>query len=180
MRIHKSTINGVTTKFKEGGSPMKKLLWCFLGALILSFGCDTRVVVAGEHPGEAVEHPGEAVKPAGKKITADVVKKSIKENIDAQSTAQGGVFIVHDDKLNKNWRLDAYKIHDPVRSFVKGGQTIYFACVDFKSLDGPDVLDIDFWMVPRGNTLVVIDTKIHKVNGKPRYTYEGTETKEIK
>jgi hypothetical protein len=165
---------------REGGLPVKKSLSCILGALTLSLSCNTWVAVAAEHPGEAVEHPGKPVKPAGKKISADLVKKSIKENIDAQSTAQGGVFIVHDDKLNKNWRLNGYKIHDPVRSFVKDGRTIYFACVDFKSLDGPDVLDIDFWLVPRGNELQVIDTRIHKVNGMPRYTYEGTKMKEVK
>jgi hypothetical protein len=152
---------------------MKKSLSCFLGALILSFSFNNGFVVASEHPGEAVEHPG-------KEISADFVKKSIKENIDAQSRAQGGVFMIHDEKLNKNWRLNLSRIHDPVRSFVKNGQTIYFACVDFKSLDSPDVLDIDFWLVPKGDNFLVIDTKIHKVNGKPRYTYEGIKIKEIK
>jgi hypothetical protein len=58
--------------------------------------------------------------------------------------------------------------------------TIYFACSDFKSAGSEDVLDIDFWMVPKGNKLEVIDTKIHKVNGEPRYGYEGINIKEIK
>jgi hypothetical protein len=59
-------------------------------------------------------------------------------------------------------------------------RTIYFACSDFDSSDSKDVLDIDFWMVPKGNELDVIHTKIHKVNGEPRYTYEGINIKEVK
>ena len=125
---------------------------------------------AMEHPGE---HPGNA-------ITASFVKKSIQGYVKDQTKASGGVFVLHDDKLNKEWRLKLDKIHDPVRTFQKDGIDIYFACSDFKSTESNDVLDIDFWMVTKGSKLQVVDTKIHKVNGEPRYTYEGTEIKEIK
>jgi len=135
---------------------------------------------AAEHPGSSVEHPGTQVEQKGKPITADVVKKAIEDHAAAMSKAHGGVFMIRDDKLNKNWQLKFVKVHDPVRTFQKDGQTIYFACSDFKSVDGKDLLDIDFWMVPKGDKLEVIDTKIHKVNGEARYTYEGVEIKEIK
>lgn len=137
-------------------------------------------VMAAEHPGRAVEHPGEKVEKKGKAITAKVVKQSIKEHVKAASKATDGVFVIKDDKLNKEWKLKLAKIHDPVRKFEKEGKTIYFACSDFKVVDSKDVLDIDFWMVEKNGTLEVIDTKIHKLNGEPRYTYEGTELKEIK
>ena len=119
------------------------------------------------------EHPGKAV-------TAKEVKKSIKEHVKAASKSAGGIFVIKDDKLNKEWRLKLDKIHDPVRQFEKDGNKIYFACSDFKSVDSKDLLDIDFWMVDKGGKLDVIDTKIHKVNGEPRFTYEGTEIKEVK
>ena len=126
-----------------------------------------------EHPGTStVEHPGKA-------ITADFVKKSIGKYVETQAKSTNGFFVIHDEKLNKDWRLKLAKIHDPVRTFEKDGQTIYFTCSDF-SADGKDVLDIDFWMVPKGKGLEVIDTKIHKVNGEPRYGYEGINIKEIK
>jgi hypothetical protein len=129
---------------------------------------------SGEHPGTStVEHPGKA-------ITADFVKKSIEQHVKAQAKSTNVVFMVHDDKLNKDWSLKLAKVHDPVRTFEKDGMTIYFACSDFNAVDGKDVLDIDFWMVSKGNNLEVIDTKIHKVNGEPRYTYEGINIKEIK
>jgi hypothetical protein len=129
---------------------------------------------SAEHPGTStIEHPGKA-------ITADFVKKSIDEHVKTQSKSTNGVFVVHDEKVSKDWRLKLAKIHDPVRTFEKDGLTIYFACSDFNSLDSIDVLDIDFWMVPKGNKLEVIDTKIHKVNGVPRYGYEEINIKEIK
>ncbi len=126
-----------------------------------------------EYPGEVEEHPG-------KEISADFVKKIVMENINVQAMAQGGVIIIHDAKLNRNWRLKMIRIHDTVRSFEQDGRTIYVASVDFKSLDSPDVLDIDFWLVRTDDNLEVIDTKIYKVNGKLRFTYGGTEMKEIK
>ena len=132
------------------------------------------LAISAEHPGTStIEHPGKA-------ITADFVKKSIEQHVKDQAKSTGGVFIIRDEKLGKDWRLKLAKVHDPVRTFEKDGMTIYFTCVDLKSIDSKDVLDLDFWMVPKGNRLEVIDTKIHKVNGEPRYGYEGINIKEIK
>ncbi len=148
---------------------------------VVALGSNT--ALSTEHPGTAVEgqkstveHPGKATK----SVTADFVKNSIKRHVADQAKAKGGVFVIHDDKLNKDWRLRLVEVHDPVRTFEKDGQTIYFACSDLKSADTQDVLDIDFWMVSKGKKLEVIDTKIHKVNGEPRYTYEGIDIKTVK
>lgn len=157
---------------------MKRISFYVSAMSLLSF-LFAGFCMAAEHPGTAVEHPGTSVKP-GKTITAKFVKKSIEEHVKAQSKGTGGVFVIHDDKLKKDWRLKLTKIHDPVRMFEKGGKTIYFACSDFTSVEGKDVLDIDFWMVPKGDKLEVTDTKIHKLNGQPRYGYEGVEIKEVK
>ena len=130
--------------------------------------------MAAEHPGSSVvEHPGKA-------ISADFVKKAIADHVKAEEKANGGFFVLPDPELSKTWRLKLEKIHDPVRTFKKDDQTIYFACSDFKSKDGQDMLDIDFWMVPDGKKMKVIDTKIHKLNGKPRFAYEGIEAKPVK
>ncbi|KAF0215999.1 MAG: hypothetical protein FD174_3892 [Geobacteraceae bacterium] len=157
---------------------MKKLPF-YVSIVSLSAFLTAGLCTAAEHPGTAVEHPGETVKP-GKTITAKFVKKSIEEHVKARSKTTGGVFVVHDDKLNRDWKLKLDKVHDPVRMFVKEGKTIYFACSDFKAVDGKDILDIDFWMVPKGDGLEVIDTRIHKLNGEPRYGYEGVEIKDLK
>jgi hypothetical protein len=129
---------------------------------------------AAEHPGTSVvEHPGKAV-------TADFVKKAIGDHVKAEEKVNAGFFVLPDPELKRTWRLKLAKIHDPVRQFDKEGRTVYFACSDFKSEDGKDVLDIDFWMVPDGKKMKVVDTKIHKINGKPRFAYEGIEAKAIK
>ena len=168
---------------------MNKLRLCVAAASI-SAVLAAGVCMAAEHPGGAVgqpdaEHPGKEVEKTkaehpGKPVTAKFVKKSIKEHVKTQSKATGGVFVIHDDKLGKDWKLKLDKIHDPVRMFEKDGKMIYFTCSDFNSTEGKNVIDIDFWMVSKGDKLEVIDTRIHKVNGEPRYTYEGTEIKEIK
>ena len=162
----------------------------YVAAVSISVFLAAGVCTAAEHPGTSVdkskaEHPGKDVEKTkaehpGKPVTAKFVKKSIKEHVRVQSKATDGIFVIRDDKLNKEWKLKLDKIHDPVRMFKKNGDMIYFTCSDFKSIEGKDVIDVDFWMVPKGDKLVVIDTKIHKVNGEPRYTYEGTEIKEIK
>ena len=168
---------------------MKKYLLYVCLAASLSVFLITGVMHA-EHPGKAlppgkstVEHPGRSVEQPraehpGKATTADFVKKSIQEHVNA--LLRDGVFTVRDEKLNRAWRLTLAKIHDPVRSFEKDGRTIYFTCSDFTSVDSKDTLDIDFWMVPKGDKLEVIETRIHKVNGEPRYTFEGITLKEIK
>jgi hypothetical protein len=167
---------------KNSKNSRNLLISIALGAALLIL--ISPLLYAAEHPGGGMsgshEHPGAKVEQKGKAITADFVKKSIQDHADTMSKAHGGAFMIRDDKLNKNWQLKFVKVHDPVRTFQKDGQTIYFACSDFKSVDGKDLLDIDFWMVPKGDKLEVIDTKLHKVNGQARYTYEGVEIKEIK
>ncbi len=167
---------------------MKRSSFCLFFVIAFSLYYVVPFVLGAEHPGKDVqktqgEHPGTKVdKPKaehpGKPITADFVKKSIQDHVKDQS--KEGVFMIGDEKLNKEWKLKLDKVHDPVRSFEKEGKTYYFTCVDLKSVDGNDVLDVDFWMVPKGDKLEVTDTKIHKVNGEARYTYEGINIKEIK
>lgn len=168
---------------------MKKIHFHAL-AVTLAIVLSTGLCVADEHPGASVEqpnaeHPGKAVEKhksehPGKPVTSAFVRRAIRKHVRIQSKANNGVFSIHDGKLDKDWNLKLYKIHNPIRMFEKEGKTIYFTCSDFKSVTGKDILDIDFWMVQNGGKLEVIDTKIHKVNGAPRYSYEGTEIKEVK
>lgn len=153
----------------------KPVLFVYSMALLLAFS------FAAVPAGEAAEHPGKStVEHPGKAVSADSVKKAVKDYAAAQTVAGGGAYVVSDPVLKKEWRLTLNKIHDPVRQFQKDGRTIYFACSDFRTMDGKDVLDIDLWMEERGGKLEVSDVKIHKVNGQPRFTYEGTTLKPIK
>jgi hypothetical protein len=151
---------------------MRKHIFLVYSLAVLSIFFIAQFSKAAEHPGSTVEHPGSA-------INGDSVKKAIRDHVKAEEKANNGFFVLSDPDSNKTWSLKLEKIHDPVRMFEKDGQTVYFACSDFKSADSNDVLDIDFWMVRDGNKLKVIDTKIHKLNGKPRFTYEGIEIKPV-
>ena len=146
-----------------------------VGVVILLF---VGASMAAEHPGKAV--PGEGKEHPGTPVTADSVKNAIRDHLNEVTKDTAGLFILDDSATKKIWRLKLVKVHDPVRMFERDGKKIYFACSDFKSTEGDDVLDIDFWMVPQGDKFKVIETKIHKVNGQARYKYEGEEPKPIK
>ncbi len=146
-----------------------------VGLVILLF---VGASMAAEHPGKAV--PGKGKEHPGTPVTADSVKNGIRDHLNEVTKDTAGLFILDDSATKKIWRLKLVKVHDPVRMFERDGKNIYFACSDFKSTEGDDVLDIDFWMVPQGDKFKVIETKIHKVNGQAKYKYEGDEPKPIK
>jgi len=126
-----------------------------------------------EHAGK--EHAGKAIK-----VSAKDIKAKIKGYIKKDSKMKGGAFLIHDDKLDKTWRLKFVKIHDPVRII---NDKTYFACMDFKEVGGKDVLDIDFWLEVHHKAkhhLKITAIKIHKLNGKPRFTYEKDKPVPVK
>lgn len=60
-------------------------------------------------------------------------------------------------------------------SYIKK-EDAYFACTDFITADGQVSYDIDFWMKKgKGGELSVYQTKIHKKDGTPRFTYRDDE-----
>ena len=100
-----------------------------------------------------------------------------------------GVFkLVDKDKNNQELTLKFVKIHDPVRKIDGKG---YFACTDFQVVggDSDQLLDLDFWLNPQGDKLIVTETKVHKdavknTSGKwekkERYTFVNDKPVEVK
>jgi hypothetical protein len=81
-----------------------------------------------------------------------------------QRTDDDGLFRIHDPVRDTMLALRFVKIHDPVRRI--DGDT-YFACTDFQLSDNPEALyDLDFWLKPDSDQLLVVDEKIHK---EPRH-----------
>ena len=109
------------------------------------------------------------------------IKAAMARHIEATVDAEG-TFHLRDDVSGERLALQFVKIHDPVRRI--DGDT-YFACTDFRVLGAPGKLyDIDFWLEPEGDRLVVVDTKVHKeprhslLYGwykQPRYTFVDDE-----
>ena len=136
---------------------MKKLV---IAAMALALGS---FVYAQEHP----EHPTN--KPAAKKgYTMDQLEQAITNEIQtAQNADPNGYFHVKDG--DKTWNLKLDHVHKERLS--RTDATTYFACTDFKSDDNHTV-DVDFFMKDDGQKLVLADTSLHKVDGKPRYNWK--------
>ncbi len=130
---------------------------CFAGAAGLQ--------AQKEHPQEHPKQTNPAVKP----ISMAALEKGIKDQIAEKAKANGGKFAVRDDVLSKTWRLELVSVHTD--KLTQLDEKTYFACVDFKADDGTPV-DVDFYMKNDNDKLTLSDTTIHKVNGKPRFTYE--------
>ncbi len=182
---------------------MKKLI-CFLSILAIAF-CLSKVSIAAEHPGEhpgtpakteahsehpgkaaehpgeAAEHPGETAEHPGKKaiLSAEEIIKAIKTHINKVTKANEGYFPVYDSKEGRGLGLKLIKVHEDRVSYIKK-EDAYFACTDFVAEDGKEKYDVDFWMKKtKKGTLEVYQTKIHKKDGKPRFTYQDDEIVEV-
>jgi len=147
---------------------MKRLISILLAVVMGMYFAD---ILFAQHPGQSIpEHPGKEAM-----LSADKVIKGIKDHIDKVTKANAGYFPITDSEEGKDLRLKFIKVHEDKVSCIKKEDT-YFACVDFKTDDGKTTYDIDFWM-KKGifGKLNVFQTKIHKKDGKPRFTYQDDE-----
>jgi hypothetical protein len=134
---------------------MKRLVIPIIAA-VFAFG----TTLAQEHP----EHPT-AKKAQKKGYTVDDLDKAIRAAIAAKET--NGVYQLQDG--DKTWDLKLDKVHR--ERLARTDENTYFACTDFKSADDHTV-DVDFFMKDNGETLVMTDATLHKVDGKPRYNWK--------
>lgn len=151
---------GQTTAMEHGGSPVQQ---------------QPEKQATTEQPSEKVEA-----------FTAEQIKAAMSQYITAKTKEGGGVFKMHDDKTGQDLALEFVKIHDPVRKIEGKG---YFACTDFRVQGEPQkVYDLDFWLNPQDNKLVVTKTTIHKEPKQvgdgwvkvPRYTFENDQPVELR
>jgi hypothetical protein len=114
-----------------------------------------------EHP----EHP----KSSSKQLSVEELSEAVKIYIDNESKKQDGHFEVKDPVQKKTLKLKLEKVHDDRLSPL--GNDVYFVCADFRATEG-NVYEIDIFMKEKGkDDLTATDTKVHKQNGEPRYTW---------
>lgn len=114
---------------------------------------------------------------------AEDIKAAMAEHI-ASRVDEDGRFHLVDDETGERLTLRFVKIHDPVREFE---DRRYFACTDFAVEGAPEQLyDLDFWLVPEGDRLKVVEERVHKEPRKapifgwykyPRYTFVDDEVR---
>ncbi len=138
----------------KGSNSVKRLsslIILLFAALSLCFGRSAILVAAGEPSPEAL-------------------RNTIRNYVSREESAKG-TFSVFDTKIGVIRALKLERVHERV------GKTgnYYYSCADLKDTKTGDLLDLDFDVTDTNGTLKVVDVRIHKDNGKPRYTYDEND-----
>ncbi len=107
-----------------------------------------------------------------KKVTIKDVEQGIRANIAAKTKNGGGYFNFTKDTLNLSLKL--VRVHTEYLSVL--GTNKFFACVDLATENG-DVYDMDFFLDGDPGAMQVTRTDLHKLNGKPYYTWKKDKVK---
>lgn len=106
------------------------------------------------------------------KVKIAEIESGIKAYIKAKANQQDGFFYV-DDK-DKELRMKLVRVHTEYLSNL--GPKRHFACVDLADVSG-DVYDVDFFLSGDPGNMDVTETTVHKLNGKPFYTWKQQDDK---
>ncbi len=104
-------------------------------------------------------------------VTADI-EAGIKANIAKKVEDGSGYF--HLNMEGKELRLQLVRVHTEYLSTL--GTRRHFACVDLADVSG-DVYDVDFFLEGDPGNMTVTETTVHKLNGKPFYTWKQRKDK---
>lgn len=102
-----------------------------------------------------------------KKVSIAEIEEGIKQYIEQEKEANNGFFLVNDQE--KELRLKLVRVHTEYLSNL--GPNRHFACVDLADEKG-DVYDVDFFLEGEPGNMKVTETSLHKLNGKPRYSWK--------
>ena len=146
---------------------MRKVFSLILVISLMLWGVS--FVSAAEHGGSAAskEHGGTANVPS-----ADDIRAAMKNYVMDKSMATGA-FDALDPETGKTRKLELLKVHERV------GKTgdYYYSCADFKDTETGQMLDLDLDVQDKGGELSVVDVRIHKLEGKERYTYDENDNR---
>lgn len=107
-----------------------------------------------------------------KKVTIEDVEAGIRANIEAKTAEGKGHFNFQNDTLDLSLKL--VRVHTEYLSVL--GPDEFFACVDLATANG-DVYDMDFFLRGTAEDMEVTRTSLHKLNGKPHYTWKQAKDK---
>ena len=129
-------------------------------------------VMAGEHGGSTMEHGGNSMSdnsvcPVPSSPAPSDLRGTITKYVQAQEK-EHGAFSVMDERTHESRQLQLIRVHERVGKIGN----YYYSCTDMKDVKTGDVLDLDFDIQDNNGSLDVVAVRIHKDNGKPRYTYD--------
>jgi transglutaminase-like putative cysteine protease len=135
-----------------------------LGILAFGFFVVLQVLIScGQKPAQEITQTG--IKP--ERVSIAEIEEGIKAYIEREKEANGGYFLVNDEK--RQLRLKLVRVHTEYLSNL--GPSKHFACVDLADEKG-DVYDVDFFMEGEPGAMQVTETSLHKLNGKPFYSWK--------
>jgi len=103
--------------------------------------------------------------------SADDLRNTIRAYIQTQEKLTGSFTIPDPKQKGKLRTLSLIRVHERVG---KTGE-YYYSCTDMTDVANKDQLDLDFDVSDTGKELKVVAVRIHKDNGKPRYTYDAND-----
>lgn len=101
------------------------------------------------------------------RASMDEIETGIKSYIDREQKRNDGYFIFENDTAKYKMRL--VRVHTEYLSNLGPGK--YFACVDL-AVENGNVYDVDFFLEGEPGNMKVVRTSLHKLNGKPYYTWK--------
>lgn len=107
-----------------------------------------------------------------RKASIEDVERGIRTNIEANTKEGKGYFNIKTDTLDLSLKL--VRVHTEYLSVL--GPNKFFACVDLATTSG-DVYDVDFFLEGDIDNMKVIRTDVHKLNGKPYYSWKQRKDK---
>ncbi len=116
------------------------------------------------------DSPPADIKP--KKVTITDVEAGIRTYIKNKTNEGNGYFHFRNDTAA--FRLKLVRVHTEYLSVL--GPQRFFACVDLADVKG-DVYDVDFFLEGKPGDMAVTQTTLHKLNGKPYYTWKQDTNK---
>jgi transglutaminase-like putative cysteine protease len=141
-----------------------KRIFCFTQVLFLSIGWLAFVSCQSEKKESSITENKPVEVP---KVDIADIEEGIKAFITNKAAENDGYFLVRDD--SKVLRLQLVRVHTEYLSNL--GPNSHFACVDLADTSG-DVYDVDFFMEGEPGAMEVTETTVHKLNGKPFYTWK--------
>ena len=102
-----------------------------------------------------------------KRASIPEIEQDIKSHIDQVCKASNGYFPVSD--RGQNFQMKLVRVHTEYLSSLGPGKN--FACVDLVDVTG-DVYDVDFFLSGEPGAMIVTETSVHKLNGKPYYAWK--------
>lgn len=164
---------------------MKNGGWVGIVAAVgaMAFLASHRMAQSAEHGGKehggttpTQEHGGTATTPAagehgGQAVSAEPSADQIRDQIQGYVQDQAGpdgAFSIVDQETGDTRRLQFVRVHERVG---KTGE-LYYSCTDMQDVNTGELLDLDFDVQASGGDLAVVESRIHKVDGNARYTYD--------